>query len=244
MKIEPKKNSKTPAYAAVASMLAASTLISGCIPKPQISGFLTNLDPSSTEDVAYAGDEQVITPMPTDDLQIEGDVMICDDGYVTEDDFDNYICSIDEANAWMEGKRIPLFKNLVCESGEEYWDEFYIAAKEGFSTSVFCAKSYVPEKGDKDDAPALYFYFLSFDGETYHVKVRDCSKKELDSEKDYSCLLHFDVDNPEGAQYAHYDVYVLANDASLTWEDIERSNFSSQSTDLIDHMVIYSNMYD
>ena len=242
MKIEPKKDIKKPAYAAVASMLAVSALVTGC--EPQISGFIQSPITSSTEDVVLAGDEQMITPAPTDELQIEGDVMVCDDGYVTEDDFDSTVCSIDEASSWMEGKRIPVFKNLVCESGKEYWDEFYNDTLEGFSGTVFCAHSYIPEKGDKDDTPALYFYFLSFDGSSYHVKVRDCSQKELDSEADYSCLLHFEGDNPEGATYAHYDVYVLTNDGSVTWEDIERSRFSSQSTDRIDHMVIYQNMFN
>ena len=74
--------------------------------------------------------------------------------------------------------------------------------------------------------------------------MRDSSLKESEGVQKYKYLLHFEGEVETKSRYSSYDVYVLADDASLTWKQIQNSLLSSQSTDYVKHKVIYETYFE
>jgi len=69
-------------------------------------------------------------------------------------------------------------------------------------------------------------------------------KKAGDGES-YRYLLHLAGDMPLSARYAHYDHYVLADDPSLTWEQIPAVYVSSSAHPVIPrHFPVFSSYTD
>ena len=92
---------------------------------------------------------------------------------------------------------------------------------------------------EKENYPVLYYTLVEYNGKEFSVKVRQSDKQEMERTETFKALSYFKGDMPEGAKYSSYERYVLVNDASLKWEDIDRGMFSSQSDAWIEHIVLY-----
>ena len=131
-------------------------------------------------------------------------------------------------------------------SGQEIWEAFVDAAKEGEASSVQVAKYYTLEKENcgeeyyeayKEDYPALYLLDLSFDGKGYTLKWNEGNKEYI---RTYKYLMHY-TSEASAAQATSdtYSRYVLVNDKNVTWEEILKGAFSSQFGDYIEHHIVY-----
>ncbi|WP_227020511.1 hypothetical protein [Sinanaerobacter chloroacetimidivorans] len=81
---------------------------------------------------------------------------------------------------------------------------------------------------------------LSYDGEKYTLLQTEDGKEYVDA---YNYLVKY-TGEPRGnsATFSEYTYYVLVNDSSLTWQDIENGMLSSQSGAWIDHRTVYSDL--
>lgn len=131
-------------------------------------------------------------------------------------------------------------------SGQEIWENFVDATKEGEASSVQVAMYYTLEKVNcgeeyyeayKEDYPVLYLLDLSFDGKGYTLKWNEGNKQYI---RTYKYLMHY-TDETSAAQATSdtYSRYVLVNDKNVTWEEILKGAFSSQFGDYIEHHIVY-----
>lgn len=121
---------------------------------------------------------------------------------------------------------------------------------------------------EEDDYPCLFISKIAFNGNTFEVSTRgisgDKSKKEVEQdnseEPGKSTEQNTDIDKREYKYIRKYsevestgeglssmlnfanqrDEYVLLNEEVLTWGEIMRGVLSSQSSDYIDHFVVFS----
>ena len=158
------------------------------------------------------------------------------------------VCSADEALERAKAGGAVVMEKLKVTSGKEVWDAFYSAVSAGKSASVLCASYYTldpahvsPElyEQEKDQYPRLFFSLLSYDGETYTVKVRQSDRKELDHEDQFPYLLHLTGKMPGGTAFATYDNYVLVDDPTATMEGIWAGILSSQAFAGYRHYIAY-----
>ncbi|MBQ6551107.1 MAG: hypothetical protein IJL78_06850 [Lachnospiraceae bacterium] len=158
------------------------------------------------------------------------------------------VLSADDALALARHKNAPVFEKMQCTSGSETWDAFYEKVQEGQSAWVVLAKYYTLDKEhtdpelyeeEKDKYPMLVFYWVWYDGEDFTVATRLSTEEEDDSQERYKYLMHYTGKLPATAVYSDYDYYVLVDDDTVTWEDIEHGIFSSQYGDFIPHCALY-----
>ena len=158
------------------------------------------------------------------------------------------VLSADDALALARHKNVPVIEKMQCTSGKETWDAFYEKVQEGTSAWVVIAKYYTLDKEhtapelyeeEKDLYPMLVFYWVWYDGEDFTVATRLSSEEEDDSQENYKYLMHYTGKLPATAVYSDYNYYVLVDDDSVTWEDIEHGMFSSQFGDFIPHCALY-----
>ena len=132
-------------------------------------------------------------------------------------------------------------------SGQQLWEDFYSSVLSGKPAKINVAFYYTLEgQGNiseelyseiKDDYPKLFEDTLEFDGESFTL-IQDYNPK---SSLNFLYLKRYDI-KPESksATYESCTKYVLVDDNSLTWEDIEQSMLSSQSDFHIDHYTVYN----
>lgn len=133
--------------------------------------------------------------------------------------------------------------------GQARWDEFASAVPNG-KASVRLAFYY--ELGDpsrygeeyyesvKDEYPKLFVEDLSYDGEYYTLRRFEDGEEIVYR---YKYMLRFEGDaETEYATYDRYVRYVLVNDSTVTWEDIQHGIFSSQMGDYIAHHTVYTDL--
>lgn len=128
-------------------------------------------------------------------------------------------------------------ENSRVSAGEEIMHAFYDACMRGETGSVSIAEYYTldPERvsaeiyaQEKDSYPRIFLTELSFDGKEYRVTTRWSVEAEPETDARYPYLLHFAGDAPVPyALYDRYDRYVLAENAELTMEKINRAMVSS-----------------
>ena len=144
-----------------------------------------------------------------------------------------------------------VFEDLELTSGKRVWQKFYDTAMEGEACSVNIAYYYTLDKGsvseeyyeaEKDNYPVIYLAELTFDGSEYNIKVWNSDKTKLDTDKTYKYLMHYtgEPDSPN-ASYSTYDHYILVNDDTVTYDELEWGLLSSQFGDYIDHYRVYLN---
>jgi len=95
----------------------------------------------------------------------------------------------------------------------------------------------------KDSYPQMYVQDLSFDGERYTLRGIDNGKAYA---KQYQYLMKFEgpAETPYAA-YKSYIRYVLTNDSTVSWEDLQMSVYSSTYGDYIEHNTVYIDLiYD
>lgn len=128
--------------------------------------------------------------------------------------------------------------------------EFVKTTDEGKSASVRLAFYYTlddPSKLSaeyyeevKDDYPVLFVQDLTYDGEKYIIESLE--KGRLTSQE-YKYLVKYEGEPSSAhATFSWYTYYVLVDDNSMTWEDIERGMVSSNSEDWIAHDIVYSDL--
>nr|WP_326183872.1 hypothetical protein [uncultured Oscillibacter sp.] len=120
-----------------------------------------------------------------------------------------------------------VIENLHVLSGADVWADFYQAAQAGEPAQVRLVKSYV---GVGEDSACIMD--LAFDGETYAV---------AGSQHTYRYLLCFpDVAARSGARFSSATYYILANDDTVTLEEIERYELSSFEEEPPDVYKVYT----
>ena len=134
--------------------------------------------------------------------------------------------------------------------GKSFWDDFVTATEKRKSTTVRLAfyytlgnpSSYSKEyyKAIKDDYPVIYIKDLSYDGEKY--KIEGIEDGQMIT-KEYKYMVKYEG-QPDSASalVSDYIYYVLVNDNSVTWDDIQKGMFSSKFGDGIDHYMVYEEL--
>lgn len=145
---------------------------------------------------------------------------------------------------------LVVFEDGDITSGQSTWDVFIGKTGERKPASVRLAyyytlgdsSHYSPELYEeiKGDYPVLYIKDLIFDGERYTIEGYE--DNQLIS-KQYQYLMKYEG-QPQSlsATFSKYLFYVLTNDDTVTWEEIERGMLSSQFGAWIDHYRVYSDL--
>ncbi len=158
------------------------------------------------------------------------------------------VCSAEEALELARQTDTVVFEQQGCTSGNEVWNTFIQNVNAETPACVLCANYYVLDKARMSEAlyeqekaqyPKLFFCLVTYDGKEYHVKSRESTAESPDYQESFPFLLHFTGEAPATALYSAYDRYVLVDDPSVTWEDIEAGLFSSQSGAEYHHFTVY-----
>lgn len=134
--------------------------------------------------------------------------------------------------------------------GQSLWDDFIKATEKDESATIRLAfyytlgdpSNYTKEYYEeiKDDYPELYIKDLSYDGEKFTIE--SIEDGNLIS-KEYKYMMKYEGQPSSAtALFSDYMYYVLVDDNSVTWNDIEHGMFSSQLGDWIEHSVVYSDL--
>lgn len=128
--------------------------------------------------------------------------------------------------------QVVITENGIQLANAEVWAEFWDATRHHIPASVRCMN--ISESSSD-------IYDIEFDGGEYHYRtMRNGELWDIS----YRYLLFFSGDAPENADYDAFEYFVLVNDSSVTWEQIQRSYISSQSADEVDHrIVLYHHIY-
>ena len=134
---------------------------------------------------------------------------------------------------------VVVIENRGCTSGQDVWDRFYDKTRKGLADSVLCAHYYTLDKDhvsvelyeeEKDHYPVMYLFMLDFDGKEYSVTIRESSNPDIESEETYKYLRYFTGKAPETALFDSYEYYVLTDDDNVTWDEIMKGLYSSDSS--------------
>lgn len=139
------------------------------------------------------------------------------------------------------------FENSDITEGQQTWDGFLDDVKTKKESSVMLAKYYTLDEercsseyyeSEKDEYPVLYIQELTYKNSTY--TIRWIEEGEMIT-KTYKYMLRYEGEPNSGtALFDSYVKYVLTNDSTVTWEQIERGMLSSQLGDGIDHYTVYN----
>lgn len=143
-----------------------------------------------------------------------------------------------------------VFEDGDVTSGQSIWNDFFKAANKGKTATVRLVmyytlgdpSRYAPEYYEKikDDYPLLYLKDLTYNGKSYTIKGYEDGQLITN---EYSYLVKYTgKPNSKHASFSKYTYYVLVNDNSVTWDDIEHGMLSSQSGDAIEHYRVYSDL--
>lgn len=139
-----------------------------------------------------------------------------------------------------------ILENSDNTYGQESWDAFVEQSGRGEPAFVRLAvyytlgdpSHYSPEYYEeiKDEYPALYIQDLSYDGKQYRLYSFEGDQEYI---REYKYLVrYFDI-SKNGSIDVGTLRYVLANEDTYTWKELERSMFSSE-TGPIDFVPIYT----
>ena len=172
---------------------------------------------------------------------------------VTEQ-FDGLDISLGAEKIFEEVKErsVVVFDGATLVSGGDVWDAFYADVQNGRTAFVPLARYYTldPERvseelyeAEKDNYPQIFLSVIVFDGEKYDL-IEKGEGNFFEKTGSYKYLKKFEGDLPSTALYKHYTEYVLVDDDKLTHKDIERSMYSSDSSDFVRSRTVYSDYYD
>ena len=145
---------------------------------------------------------------------------------------------------------LVVFENSSLTAGDDVWDAFLDATNSGEKTTVRLAYYYTLDDRSEyalyyyedytDDFPLFLVKDLSFDGSSYTLKGYEDG--QLVSQT-YAYLVKYEgVPTSQTAVFNTFLYYVLVNDDTVTWEEIELGLLSSQFGDEIDHYRVYSEL--
>ena len=132
-------------------------------------------------------------------------------------------------------------------NGEETWDTFFEKTREGENAQIQIAHYYTLDREgvseeyyeqEKDNYPVIYLSsLLHYEGRYYYL-VRGYNTTEIENgdycEWDYLLAL-YDEPSSATARFSSCVHYVLVNDNTLTWDELEWGMLSSQLGDYIHH---------
>lgn len=122
-------------------------------------------------------------------------------------------------------------EDLRITAGAEVWDKFYEAVQAGTPATVRLA-NYYDGGASADGRPSHYVSDLTFDGERFTIGGACGGVDDAPWEESFACLLCFpDEPAPPSATYRKSTPYVLVDDETLTWGEIQWGLFSSSSLD-------------
>lgn len=206
MKIESKTGTKKPLYALGASLLVATTLMSGCNNSPEV--------------IEYAGETETYTEYTSEETSLATIASDASSAYLSIA-LDRRTFTPEEALVWAKEQNIPVFEDSVCTSGKETWQTFCDAAYAKKKTEVLCAYYYSAQCDAKSQ---LHFYLIRCEGTYFRVDSRSCTQEYPEFDFKFSYILHFVRKNPEGCEYAYYEYYVLTDDDSLKCDELFKNN--------------------
>ena len=143
-----------------------------------------------------------------------------------------------EASIEVDG--LVVYEDYNIIGGQAEWDEFLAETEKGNACEVRLV-FYVTLEGQgitpaheqyneiKDDYPKFFIQDLSFDGAKYTLYWVEEEKEYV---REYEYLEKFE--DELGIRY------LLVHDNNLTWQQISRSMYSSQSSDHIDWQTVYA----
>ena len=143
---------------------------------------------------------------------------------------------------------LVVYEDSSITSGQETWDDFIKKCDKKEEASVLLAFYYTIGDAShyskelyeeiKDEYPILYIQKLFFNGSEYTITWYE---DEQLITKTYNYLMKYEgKPRSQTAIFSDYVYYVLINDNSVTWEDIEDGMLSSQLGASIDHIKVYS----
>lgn len=149
----------------------------------------------------------------------------------------------DEALARAKEEGMVVMEELKCTGGKDFWEAFTDSVAQKEPGQVICV-NYYPASQAEEEGPSpavLYFTTLSYDGSAFTLTVRNSEEETPETQDEtYRYLMHYEGEGPAGALFSTYDYWVLTDDDTLTWEQLERSLYSSDSADFIRHHTVFA----
>ena len=165
----------------------------------------------------------------------------------------NTVYSADEGLALAKVAGVVVTEDGVCTAGKPVMEAFYSRTQEGEAAKILIAAYYTLDKErvsaelyneEKDKYPQLFIELIEFDGSEYRVRVRKSDEIEPETDRTYDYLMHYSGEMPSAALHGYYDRYVLVNDDSVTWGEIEHGMLSSQMDDWVEHYTVFNDYSD
>lgn len=164
------------------------------------------------------------------------------------------VCTADEGLALAKQAGWPTAEDGRCTANEQAMEEFYYKTQKGEAEAVYIAQYYTldrertdPElyEQEKDNYPMLFLSKLEYDGSGYQVAVRLSTETEYDTRERAPYLMHYTGRTPSvNARYTNYEHYVLVNDDTVTWEQIEHGMLSADFRDQIPHHTVFTSFFN
>lgn len=130
-------------------------------------------------------------------------------------------------------------------SGEDTWNDFVLLAESGTPAKIRIFYNYFFSMLSSRAVMNTYDHLteVEFDGEKYISRSVGLSQQGQLQKKTYQYLMRYEgKPSSPWAKYDHFLRYVLVNDDTVTWEDIQRGILSSQSGDYISHEPVYTDL--
>ena len=165
----------------------------------------------------------------------------------------NTVYTADEALALAKQAGVPVTEDGICTAGKPVMEDFYDRTQRGEAAKILLAAYYTLNKEhmsaelyneEKDKYPQCFVELIEFDGKDYRIRVRKSDEVEPETDSTYRCLMHYSGKMPSAALHGYYDRYVLVNDDSVTWAEIERGILSSKMSDWVDHYTVFTDYSD
>jgi hypothetical protein len=156
------------------------------------------------------------------------------------------ICDEKKALTWAKDYDVVVFEDSFCTSGEGLWGAFCEAVTEGKRATILCAHYYSEDENHPGEVlyrAKMIFQLIYFDGVEFRISTRNSRSYNSETEEIYKYLLRFNGENSETAEYIYHNVFILANNSSITWDDIMEDPESLQSSDELKYIIVYEDMY-
>lgn len=151
-----------------------------------------------------------------------------------------------------------IMENGSAVNGKDEWMSFYEKVISGENASVRTVRIYTLDRSrcsreyyeaSKYDYPMVFYREISFDGTYFYTNPLhfDGNDYSISYQGGYDAppsrweyLMHYTGEpRSQTALFSEYDRYVLVNDDSVTWEELEWGMLSSQFGDMIPYTEVY-----
>jgi len=129
-----------------------------------------------------------------------------------------------------------VFEDSRVTAGQEIWDDFVAKTEAGEPCFVWLASWYSPDEWRPE--PVMYVEAVEFDGEEYVYFYHEAGVNYI---KRYKYMKKYTEDGNANVDWSTSTRYFLVNDERVTWNQIVRGMFSSNSMNWVDHETVYRN---